>query len=127
MSIFENKINHIKIAEFFHLDEFQCLCCLRVKLHPVLLQKLNDLRHRIQKPIIITSGYRCPVNNEEVGGVNGSYHLFGMAADIYVAKMSLKELLNAAEDIGFSGIGYYPENNFLHLDIRPAGPVRWQG
>lgn len=127
MSIIENKINHIKVAEFFHLDEFQCPCCLRVKLHPVLLQKLNDLRHRIQKPIIITSGYRCPVNNEEVGGVNGSYHLFGMAADIYVAKMSLKELLNAAEDIGFSGIGYYPENNFLHLDIRPAGPVRWQG
>ncbi len=127
MSIIENKINHIKVAEFFHLDEFQCPCCLRVKLHPVLLQKLNDLRHRIQKPIIITSGYRCPVNNEEVGGVNGSYHLFGMAADIYVAKMSLKELLNAAKDIGFPGIGYYPENNFLHLDIRPAGPVRWQG
>ncbi|HNR65332.1 MAG TPA: D-Ala-D-Ala carboxypeptidase family metallohydrolase [Atribacterota bacterium] len=86
-----------------------------------------SLRNKIGSPIVITSGYRCITYNEEVRGVKGSYHLFGMAADIYAPQISLKELLQSAEEIGFSGIGYYPENNFLHLDIRPAGPARWQG
>ncbi len=125
--VLHNTVNHIKVAQYFHLDEFQCPCCLQVILHPLLLQKLNSLRNKIGNPIIVTSGYRCTVHNREVGGVKGSYHLFGMAADIYAPKISLKELLKSAEEIGFSGIGYYLENNFLHLDIRPAGPARWQG
>lgn len=125
--VFHNTVNHIKVAEYFYLDEFQCPCCLQVILHPLLLQKLNSLRNKIGNPIIVTSGYRCTVHNREVGGVKGSYHLFGMAADIYAPKIALKELLKSAEEIGFSGIGYYPENNFLHLDIRLAGPARWQG
>lgn len=127
MSAIHNKINHIKIADFFHLDEFQCPYCLMIKLHPLLLRKPNELRCKIQKPIIITSGYRCIAHNKKVGGVNTSYHLFGMAADIYVAKIPLEILFKEADKIGFNGIGYYPENNFLHLDIRPAGPVFWQG
>jgi zinc D-Ala-D-Ala carboxypeptidase len=124
---FQNKVNHIKVAEFFHLDEFQCPCCLQVILDPLLLQKLDSLRNKIKNPIIVTSGYRCTTHNKDVGGVKGSYHLFGMAADVYAPKISLKELLKSAEEIGFSGIGYYPKSNFLHLDIRPAGPARWQG
>ena len=125
--IFENIVNHIKVAEYFHLDEFQCPCCLQVILHPLLLQKLNNLRDKIKNPIIVISGYRCSSYNEEAGGVKGSYHLFGIAADIYAPKVFLKDLLKSAEEIGFSGIGYYPKGNFLHLDIRPAGPARWQG
>lgn len=123
----QNTVNHIRIAEYFHLDEFQCPCCLQVILHPILLQKLNSLRNKIKNPIIVTSGYRCSSYNKDVGGVKGSYHLFGMAADIYAPKVFLKDLLKSAEGIGFSGIGYYPKGNFLHLDIRPAGPARWQG
>jgi uncharacterized protein YcbK (DUF882 family) len=123
----QNSINHIKVSDHFHLDEFQCPCCQLVMLHPLLLQKLTDLRNKIKKPIIITSGYRCQTNNEKVGGVKGSFHLFGMAADIYVSKMDLNELLQSAIEICFPGIGYYPKNNFLHLDVRPVGPVYWQG
>ena len=125
--ITQNSINHIRISENFILEEFQCTCCQRVMLHPHLLQKLQDLRTEIGKPIIVTSGYRCPPYNQEVGGAKGSYHLFGMAADVYSLGMELKTLLKAAGGIGFSGIGFYPDNNFLHLDIRPAAPVRWQG
>jgi uncharacterized protein YcbK (DUF882 family) len=123
----QNTVNHIRIAEYFHLDEFQCPCCLQVILHPILLQKLNSLRNKIKNSIIVTSGYRCSPYNKDVGGIKGSYHLFGMAADIYAPKVFLKDLLKSAEGIGFSGIGYYSKGNFLHLDIRPAGPARWQG
>ncbi len=121
-----NDINHIRIAEFFRLDEFQCPCCKRVMLHSLLLQKLKGLRFKTGRPVIITSGYRCPAYNQKVGGLKTSYHLLGMAADIHVPGVSIEELLPMAEEIGFKGIGCYPKQNFLHLDIRPTRQARWQ-
>jgi uncharacterized protein YcbK (DUF882 family) len=126
--IITNSINNIFVAEFFSLNEFQCPCCCCVKLHSLLLQKLKGLRYRIKKPVIITSGYRCPKYNMETGGVKNSYHLLGMAADIYVPGISLAELLQVAREFGFQGIGFYPRRNFLHLDIRATDQqVYWQG
>ena len=45
---------------------------------------LQPLRNIYQKPITITSGYRCTALNKLVGGVANSYHLQGNAADIRV-------------------------------------------
>lgn len=76
---------------------------------------------------MITSGYRCPSYNEQVGGVKTSYHLLGMAADIHVPGVSLQDVLTIAQGMRFQGIGFYPARNFLHLDVRPTRPVYWQG
>ena len=43
---------------------------------------LQPLRNIYQKPIIITSGYRCAALNKLVGGVANSYHLQGNEGDI---------------------------------------------
>lgn len=43
---------------------------------------LDPLREEYGKPIYVTSGYRCAVINKAVGGVTGSQHLRGEAADI---------------------------------------------
>ena len=43
---------------------------------------LEPIREAYGKPIIVTSGYRCPELNKAVGGVATSEHLQGMAADI---------------------------------------------
>ena len=75
--VLHNTVNHIKVAQYFHLDEFQCPCCLQVILHPLLLQKLNSLRNKIGNPIIVTSGYRCTVHNREVGGVKAAITSLG--------------------------------------------------
>ena len=122
-----NSINNIHVAEFFKLDEFHCPCCKQVMLHPLLLQKLKNLRWEIRTPVIITSGYRCSLYNQEIGGIKSSYHLLGMAADIHVPGISLINLLKISEEFGFKGIGFYPERNFLHLDIRTTRKARWQG
>lgn len=42
---------------------------------------LEPIREAYGKPVIITSGYRCPELNEKVGGEPSSEHLLGMAAD----------------------------------------------
>ena len=43
---------------------------------------LQPLRNEIDKPIIISSGYRCDALNEAVGGTKSSQHRLGLACDI---------------------------------------------
>ena len=122
-----NQINDIVIAPNFRLSEFACPCCRKVMLHPLLLKKLVSLREMLGKPIYITSGYRCTEYNQKVGGIKNSYHKLGLAADIRVEGLSVLDLLEYAEMIDFSGIGFYEKKNFLHLDVRPTKPTRWRG
>lgn len=56
-------------------DVVNNLCCLIDSI-------LNPLRELYGRPIIVTSGYRCPKLNKLVGGVKYSAHLDGRAADI---------------------------------------------
>lgn len=49
---------------------------------------LDPLRRIYGKPILITSGYRCPKLNTLVGGVSNSWHTQGNAADIHVASLT---------------------------------------
>lgn len=43
---------------------------------------LDPAREKLGIPIRVNSGYRCPLKNKAVGGVAGSQHLRGEAADI---------------------------------------------
>lgn len=47
---------------------------------------LQPLREAWGKPLIISSGYRCPALNKAVGGADTSAHLYGYAADVQVAR-----------------------------------------
>ena len=96
-------------------------------LTPDLLTRLNHLRMVINKPIYVNSVYRCKEENHKVGGVTGSYHLLGMAVDIHVKDFLLFDLLLYAQEMDFTGIGFYEKKNFLHLDIRPGEKRVWKG
>lgn len=110
--------------KYFTMDEFSCNCCGELPpngMNPVLLEKLDQLRERVGYPIIITSGYRCPYYNKEVGGVSNSQHVLGNAADCFCWYLSVEELANIAREIGFDGIGKYYDSEFVHLDCRSNG------
>lgn len=47
-------------------------------------QVLEPLREHFNKPVVISSGYRCPNLNRLVGGVPNSQHQKGEAADIHI-------------------------------------------
>ena len=121
-----NSINNLKIARHFKLSEFACHCCKRVMLHPKLLATLVELRNTLERPVYITSGYRCFKYNQKVGGIVNSYHCIGLAVDIQVKDINLITLLEICENIDFSGIGFYEKKNFLHLDVRPTKRSRWR-
>lgn len=116
-------MNNIQVSKNFKLREFACKDGSNlVKLDSELLDKLQKLRTRINKPIIITSGYRTPEHNKKVGGASNSQHLYGKAVDIKVNGMTPSQLKVHAEKIGFKGIGLY--KTFLHVDVR-KNVARW--
>lgn len=111
------EINNFQISSNFNLKEFECPCCHRVKISNILVARLENLRIIIgNKPIIITSGYRCTNQNSIVGGTKNSYHKYGLACDIKIEGMDPEFLKEYAIRAMFLGIGTYP--NFTHLDLR---------
>jgi zinc D-Ala-D-Ala carboxypeptidase len=61
------------------------------KITILCVKLLQPLRDKIEKPIIIDSGYRSEKLNKIVGGVEDSQHTLGEAADFHVKGMDLKD------------------------------------
>jgi len=112
------------LSKNFSRSEFACLHCGEVEIDPLLVATLQRIRDKAG-PVVVTSGYRCPVHNEAVGGVNNSQHIYGRAADIYVPGMSQAALIALVremtmnEDI-YAGYAYAIKNSkrAIHIDVR---------
>ena len=108
----------------FKVSEFLCKgrgCCTEGKIDAELVTILQKIRDHFGKPVYISSAYRCPTWNKEVGGVPGSYHTYGQAADIKVEDTAPAEVAKYAESIGVLGIGLYEtdaDGYFVHVDTR---------
>jgi uncharacterized protein YcbK (DUF882 family) len=91
-----------------------------------LLDMLDDVRDKFDKPIHINSGFRTPAHNEAVGGAENSSHLKGLAVDIACDNsIDRFDLINCLLDVGFSRIGV--AKTFIHADIDPdkSNGVMW--
>lgn len=108
--------------KYFALTEFDCSCCRRNEMDAVFLQELDDLRARYGKPLIVSSGYRCPTHNQRVSstGATGP-HTTGRAADLRVSRADARRLVGIAIDMGFTGIGVQQKGGvrFVHVDNLP--------
>ena len=68
----------------FQISEFRCPCCSRVQVAVALVFWLDVLRRFIKAPLVVNSGYRCPMRNAQVKGAGSSRHLIGCAADLRI-------------------------------------------
>jgi len=99
--------------------------------HPIdtaLLDQLFDLNEilGINKPIHIVSGYRSPFTNAQLrrntpGVAEHSFHMQGRAIDIRIEGVQARTIKDAALSMAQGGVGFYPYNNFVHLD---TGDIR---
>lgn len=60
---------------------------------------LEPLREHLNRPIVITSGYRSPALNRAIGGSSTSHHMQGRAADIIVPGMMPLAVCEAAHKL----------------------------
>jgi len=87
-----------------------------------LLAKLGHLDSEID----IVCGYRTPWSNnylrEHSNGVAlHSQHMEAKAIDIRIPGIPIAQLRDAALSLRRGGVGYYPQSDFVHVDV---GPVR---
>lgn len=73
----------------------------------------------------VISGYRSPATNAALrkrssGVSKRSYHMQGKAIDIRLRGCDLKMLHKAALDLQAGGVGYYPDSEFIHVDVGPC-------
>ena len=104
----------------FSPAEIACRGTGSIRVHEEALDKLQALRDRLGKPLIVRSAYRSQAHNRAVGGAPRSKHMDGTAFDIAMANHDPVAFEAAARSVGFRGFGFYPRSGFIHVDLGPA-------
>jgi zinc D-Ala-D-Ala carboxypeptidase len=117
---FRDVPTHLWRWKNFSPAEIACRGTGKLKLHPEALDRLQALRDRLGKPLIVRSAYRSPEHNRTVGGARRSKHMDGTAFDIAMANHDPVAFEAAAREVGFLGFGFYPRSGFIHVDLGPA-------
>ena len=100
-------------------------------LDPRLMDLLADLQDAIETryPHLngkveyhVISAYRAPETNAGLRAAGGSQadrslHMTGDAIDIRVPGLTATQLRDVALGLQRGGVGYYPQDNFVHVDI----------
>ena len=116
-------MEHKQLSKNFNSQEFDSpdLEFSGLKMNPILIQKLQELRNIIEAPIIINSGYRTYEHNTKVGGSAKSSHVAGLAVDIQCINSTERfNIVFGALACDFTRIGI--GKTFIHLDIDCAKP-----
>ena len=113
----------------FTEEEFKCKHCGKAEMNAAFMGKLQHLRNAYGKPMIITSGYRCPDHPIEAKKATPGAHASGQACDVGVQGTDAYNLLKLAFALDFTGIGVQQKGGgrFIHLDTlrNPPRPNVW--
>ena len=94
------------ITKNFTTNEMACGCCGKADMDEEFMRVLQSIRDEMQRPLKITSGFRCEKHNLKVSstGKNGP-HTFAKAADILISGADAMRLFAVAQKHGVSGVG----------------------
>ena len=82
-----------------------------------MLQMAEEIRaENGNKPMIVSSAYRCAKHNAEVGGVDSSHHLYGQAMDVHINGVPASTIVAQAKRRG-SPDAYAMNANWAHISV----------
>ena len=115
----------------FKVSEFACKCgCGFNNIDQRVLTMAQTIRDALGVPVRVNSGCRCEKHNARVGGVKGSKHVKGLAADLSCSK-SAKVMFDTVKQLHSEGklpdldycIRY---KNFIHIDCGGKRKTLWE-
>jgi uncharacterized protein YcbK (DUF882 family) len=91
---------------------------------PQLFDLLHSLRQELgaDRPFEVISGYRTAATNSLLRNTRGggvaqhSLHMAGKAVDVRLPGVPLADLRDAALSLRGGGVGFYPREQFVHVD-----------
>jgi uncharacterized protein YcbK (DUF882 family) len=90
----------------------------RRPMHPRLVRTLARVQNQFAgRRIEVVSGYRVPEDTDNLS----SYHQVGRAADVRIPGVRNRALFDSCRALQAHaplGCGYYPNGNFVHIDVR---------
>ena len=123
----------VKLSADFHLKEFTASRTAKRKgidntpsereidnLRYLCHHFLQPIRDLYDRPVVVTSGFRCPELNEAVGGVPDSLHVTGEGADFYVAGGPSAQAVFQdvrRSQLEFEELILYPDEARLHVGV----------
>ena len=94
------------------------------RIEPGLLDLLHQLASATdsRRPFEVISGYRSAASNAQMkaqgrGVASSSLHTEGKAIDVRVPGRRLDSVRDAALALARGGVGYYPQDGFVHVDV----------
>lgn len=66
----------------------------------LIVNCLQPCRELLKKPMIVTSGFRCKLLNQKVGGSAKSEHLQGKACDFVITGMTVSDIVSKIRHSG---------------------------
>ena len=112
-----------KDTKHFKVSEFSCHCgCGYNIIDQRVINMAQIIRDALGVPVKVNSGCRCDKHNAKVGGVKGSKHTKGLAADLSCS-LGAKRLFAVVADLKARGklpeLDYailYIKKDFVHID-----------
>ena len=96
---------------------------------PQLLDLLHAISGELEcsHPFYVISAYRSPTTNAFLRFMSRrvaehSLHMDGKAIDLRIPGWGSHSVRRVAMELRMGGVGYYPRDNFVHVDV---GPVRY--
>ena len=96
----------VNSSKFFSRNEYACKCgCNQGFMNSNLTNLLDQLRHYYNKPIYLSSAYRCNNHSAERTKPRPGKHNEGIAVDIKCHGKEALKIMKLALEIGFTVIG----------------------
>lgn len=118
------------LSKNFKVREFRCKDGSDpIFIDSELVEVLQKIRTHFGKAVNINSAFRTASHNaKQKNASHYSQHLYGRAADIWIADVSVDTLAAYIETLlpNRGGIGRYYNDKFVHVDVRTA-KSRWRG
>lgn len=111
------------LSDNFNHRDFACKCpeCKgEYRIHLGLVGILEEIATRFKKRPKIISAFFCEAFTEKLKRDKISWHSKGKAVNIMLEGVPAAEVFKFAESLQkVNGLGFYPEENMVHLDTRP--------
>ncbi|MBQ3586262.1 MAG: DUF882 domain-containing protein [Synergistaceae bacterium] len=120
-----------KDTEHFKVSEFTCKCgCGHNPIDQRVIDMAETIRQALDVPVRVNSGCRCEKHNAKSGGVKGSKHVLGKAADLSCSLGAVKMFETVKR---LHAEGKLPEldyciryKTFIHIDCGGKRKSLWE-